>query len=133
MKVFERNTTVSQNVMQILEEHHAPISIIQVMKKLRENDLSPNKSTIYRIFDKLKEKKVVSEMVLKNGITYYEIKSNHHHHHFLCESCDTVYCLATCHSDTLTFDIKKLVPNKNFNVNYHEFTLYGQCDLCQKS
>ena len=43
MKVFERNTTVSQNVLQILEEHHAPISIIQVMKKLGEKDLTPNK------------------------------------------------------------------------------------------
>ena len=81
------------------------------MKKLRK-DLTPNKSTLYRIFDKLKEKKSRFRDGVKNSITYYEIKSNHHHHHFLCELCDNVYCLTSCHSDTLTFDIEELVPNK---------------------
>ena len=131
MKIFERNTAISKNVIQILEEHHAPISVSQVTIKLNKLNLTPNKSTLYRIFDKLKEKKRVTELILKNGITYFELKSNHHHHHFVCEDCDIVYCLSTCHLDKLNINTNDLTPNSNFKVKHHEFTLYGICDLCE--
>ncbi|RAP32442.1 hypothetical protein DID75_04935 [Candidatus Marinamargulisbacteria bacterium SCGC AG-410-N11] len=132
MKTFKRRTVISDKVMELLSNSKKPISILQLLSKLKAKKLEPNKSTVYRIIEKLKEKKMVNELVFRNGIAYYELLSNHHHHHFFCNECEFVFCMDTCHLEKNKINVNNMLPNNQFKVFDHDFNLYGTCDNCLK-
>ena len=129
--MLQRKTIVSTELMNIFERSSQPLSVNQLIEKLKDKGLTPNKSTIYRIVEKLKKQDTVTEIKTTNGNSYYELnKHTHHHHHFICSSCDTVYCLDQCHLDAFKINTKKLLPNQNFIIKSHEFNLHGICGQC---
>ena len=130
--MLERNTIVSQNVMALFESSKHPLSANNIIQQLNNRQLSPNKATIYRILTKLKKSNIISEFSTKNGTSFFELNSHthHHHHHFICNSCDTVFCLNQCHLDAQKINISALLPNTNFKVESHEFNIYGTCEPC---
>jgi len=130
MTTFERKTIVSERVMDILNKTDVPISIAQLSQRLQNEKISPNQTTLYRIIEKLKTKKMIYGVTLKNGITYYELSKNHHHHHFFCNICEQLFCLDHCHLDQNNIDASTLLPNTQFKLTDHEFNLYGICDTC---
>ena len=127
--IFKRKTAVSESVLDILESNSKPISFLQLKTALLKQGLTPNKSTIYRILEKLKEKSVISELYFKNGSRFFELESRHHHH-FYCTNCDDVYCLDQCTFESPNHSLNDLAPNPNFNIQLHDFNLYGICDSC---
>eukprot|EP01047_Picozoa_sp_COSAG01_P034888 COSAG01_NODE_2642_length_7323_cov_13.197121_6_plen_132_part_00 len=130
--MLKRNTIVSTRLLEVLETATHPLSAIQILNKLAEQNLRPNKSTVYRILDKLIAQNTLHAIVLKQGRTYYEMTKgkHHHHHHFFCEVCETLFCLSRCHVDTFNIDLSALLPNKKFKITQHDFNLYGRCDKC---
>lgn len=91
----------------------------------------PNRTTVYRILDKLVAAEEVKTIALKTGVSYYEmVKDKRHHHHFICTKCDDVFCLGGCHVKTFDIDLTKLLPNSSFSIQAHDFNLYGVCDKC---
>jgi len=134
MKMFERKTIVSDKVLSILRESSHALSINQIVDELKKSDLEPNKSTVYRILDKLIAKEIASSIVVKNGGAYFELikESHHHHHHFYCNHCETLFCLNSCHVDTHNIDLSKLLPSPNFQIKSHDFNLYGICEPCKQ-
>lgn len=131
--MFNKKTIVSENVLRILNEATQPISISYVLDELKKVELTPNKTTLYRIMDKLTQKKEVHVLVLKNGISYFELARKHHHHHFFCTQCETLFCLETCHLDQFQINLSGLLPNNQFKINQHDFNLYGTCNTCTSS
>lgn len=131
--VFMRRTIVSNKVMSLLQSSQVALSITQLLEKLKEDGLQPNRSTVYRILDKLVEKGVVSLLAVNNAPTYFEWSDKKgHHHHFFCYECKTLFCLSRCHVETLGVDLKKLLPNQHFKITAHDFNLYGVCPPCAK-
>ena len=128
--MFDKKTIVSENVLKLLHNATQPLSISELLDALKKIDLTPNKTTIYRIMDKLTQKKEISVLVLKNGISYFELSKNHHHHHFFCTTCESLFCLETCHLDRFKIDLSGLLQNNNFQISQHDFNLYGTCDNC---
>ena len=132
--MLERKTTISRQVMDIMRHSSHALSVMQIMEKLAKLDLNPNKTTIYRMLDKLVEKDNVSSTTLSNGVTYYELKHGHkHHHHFFCQNCEMVFCLNSCHLEHLNIDPSIMLPNPSFQITSHEFNLYGKCDRCAQA
>ena len=132
MIVFKRKTIVSEKVLEILKNRKKPICISQLEEHLKKVNLTPNKTTLYRIMEKLKTKKIIHEIIFKNGVAYFELTSHHHHHHFFCDDCEMVYCLEHCHLDQHQINVSQLLPNHNFKVSQHEFQLYGTCEPCNQ-
>jgi Fe2+ or Zn2+ uptake regulation protein len=136
--LFERNTTLSNKVRQIIEEIDHAISISQLMVRLEKEGLHPNRTTLYRMMEKLQKKEIVTMITLKNGVSYFELakktKSPHHthHHHFFCNNCELLFCLDHCHVDSLDIDLSQLLPTPNFQITAHDFNLYGVCEPCSK-
>ena len=128
--IFERKTIVSEKVLELLKQHSAPIAISQLATLLKNAGLSPNKTTLYRIMEKLKSKQIVQETVIQNGVSYFELATKPHHHHFFCTDCEDVYCLDSCALHSADIDLTQLLPNPNFSLSHHEFNLYGTCDIC---
>ena len=129
--MLHRKTIVSTQLITILKDSHQPLSVNQLMTELRKHQLTPTKTTIYRILEKLKTNKEVIEIKTSHGTSYYEYATHqHHHHHFICNSCDVVYCLDQCHLETNKMNTQALLPNNNFIVQSHEFNLHGICGSC---
>lgn len=129
VNVLERKTTISNHVLRQLEDSHHPLSVSQIMDRLAKHNMNPNKTTIYRILDKLITKGAVTEISVRNGATFYEF-SHQHHHHFICNECETVFCLDACHVHSHGINLTELLPNKKFKIQSHDFNLYGVCEPC---
>ena len=65
--MFERKTTVSTMLLEILKSSSDPVSVSDILNQLEKGQLNPNKTTIYRQLEKLKEKQIVLEIPIKNA------------------------------------------------------------------
>ena len=120
-----RNTKHLTAVFDILEKTSGPISAVDIIKKAKRRSPEINKTTVYRILEKLVSERSVEAIMLKEGALHYEkIRGEKHHHHFVCSSCTKVYCIDSCASG-----IDKMTP-KGFIITNHEITLRGVCKSC---
>ena len=129
--MIKRKTAVSSTVLDVLKHSENALSVPQLLEILAQKDLKPNKTTVYRLMDKLVADHTVSLVTVNNGTTYYELSKNHHHH-FFCNSCAQLFCLTSCHFDSIKFDLNTLLPNPKFKISNHDFNLYGTCEPCSK-
>jgi Fe2+ or Zn2+ uptake regulation protein len=123
------NTAVSKAVLQLIQQSTEPLSVQQLLTLLKEKNINPNKTTVYRIIDKFMGLNILNEVVSNTGTSYYEQKQKHHHH-FFCKTCGNVYCLKNCLIDTHNIQLQELLPSKGFQLSTHDFNLYGTCELC---
>lgn len=128
--MLKRKTIVSKYVLKEFEKSNHPLSVNQIIENLNHKGISPNKTTVYRIIEKLLSKSIISEISVKNHSSVYEFTKDHHHH-FICNECHTVFCLDQCHVKSHQINLDNLLPNKNFIIQSHDFNLYGICENCQ--
>ena len=128
--MIKRNTVVSQKIKELFEKSSHPMTAPTILNQLTLEGLSPNKSTVYRILEKLLSDNVIEAITLRHGSRYFELTSKRHHHHFFCNSCETLYCLSSCHVEKLNINLNSLLPRPDFKINTHDFNLYGQCNRC---
>ena len=128
--MFDRNTIISSTVLTILKNASQPMPVKDIIAQLNEESITANKTTIYRIINKLKQKKEISELTINKGATYYELRCDKQAH-LICNKCDSIRCL----------DLKEIMPlvklqqaamSKQFEINSHELNVYGTCELCGK-
>jgi Fe2+ or Zn2+ uptake regulation protein len=129
--MLDRKTEVSRCVILELEKAASPLSAGEILRRLESHNLSPNKTTVYRILKKLSEKKAVSEIAVRHGAVYYEL-TKHSHHHFICTACGDVSCLQATLGEHLNRTVTDLLPSNKFEVESHEFNIYGRCEPCVK-
>ena len=129
---LQRHTIISDKIIQILKQAQQPLSIQNILNILKSNTLTPNKSTVYRILEKLKRNNDIQIIPLNNGCNYFEWKKQEHHHHFFCLTCEELTCLNSCLIHSHQIDLQKLVPNQNYTILNHDFNLYGICEKCSK-
>lgn len=125
-----RHTPLLESVLEILTLSHQPLSVPEILTTLAKKNLTPNKTTLYRMLDKLIEQEKVAALILDPKITYYEIKT-YDHHHFVCKNCETVKCF---HDADLVSEIQKLsikLADKGIAVQEHQVSLSGTCSDCK--
>ena len=130
--VFKRNTVISEKVLNIFNSLESPINFKQLLESLNKDGISLNKSTLYRILDKLIKNEVISAITLQNTMTYYEKKQLDRHAHFQCTSCEKVICVNDVKTE-FNSNINANSKKNNFTIHTHEYTLYGHCKLCSAS
>jgi Fur family ferric uptake transcriptional regulator len=87
-----------------------------------------NDSTIYRILKKFVGAGLVKELLLSQGVTYYEIKG-HHHHHIVCVKCGYIEGLNIECKSFLAQDF--LENNQSFHkIVDHSMELFAICKKC---
>jgi len=105
-----RKTKSVKLVLDEFEKHTSAISVVTLVDRFNSE---MNKTTVYRILDKLEDDGFLHSFLGKNGHKWYA-KCNgcsstiHHdiHPHFQCLSCGKVDCL--------TIDVSiPLIPNRN--------------------
>ena len=124
MGVIRKTQSVSL-VLNECEKSSKAISAIELVKRL---DDKINKTTVYRLLDKLEDDGLLHYFLDSNGVKWFAkckicSKSKHHdvHPHFQCTDCGIVDCL----------EIKITIPEiPNRKVVNSQILVLGQCDLC---
>ena len=122
-----RNTPLLMKVLALLKKSSRPLSVPDIQKALSKS--APNKTSLYRMMEKLEKEGVVEALLLNPRVTFYEYKT-HHHHHFLCEKCSTITCLTDSALEARIHALEKKLTARGLRVSEHHFSLSGVCSAC---
>ncbi|WP_159020331.1 Fur family transcriptional regulator [Algibacter sp. L3A6] len=120
-----RKTKSVEIVLKEFDEDSSAISVITLVERLRSQ---MNKTTVYRILDKLEDDGIVHLFLGKNGHKWYakchNCSSAVHkdiHPHFQCVSCGKVDCI----------NVNVVIPEiANRKVEISQILLQGKCESC---
>ncbi|ARV08429.1 transcriptional regulator [Winogradskyella sp. PC-19] len=120
-----RKTKAVNTVLNIFEEKNEAKSVVSLIELVKGE---MNKTTVYRILDRLEQDGIIHSFNGKDGLKWYAkchgCSSHSHsdtHPHFQCTECDKVECLS--------LEVK--IPTlKNHKVETTDILLRGQCESC---
>ena len=120
-----RKTKAVNIVLNIFEHNNEAKSVVNLIELVKGE---MNKTTVYRILDRLEQDGTIHCFNGKDGLKWYAkcngCSENHHydlHPHFQCTNCDKVECLS--------LEVK--IPTlKNHKVDTTDILLMGQCSDC---
>lgn len=123
----KRKTKSLGLILSIFENSTAAISVVDLIAKFK-GDM--NKTTVYRILERLENEGAIHSFLGSNGLTWYakchQCTSHHHndiHPHFQCEECGKVECL----------EINIPIPTvDNKIIQSADVLLKGQCSDCME-
>jgi len=118
----------TKSVEALLNEFNKSSSAISAKKLIESLGSDFNKTTIYRVLDKLEDDGVLHSFLGRNGLKWYakcnDCSSNNHsdlHPHFQCLDCGKVDCLAVS-------VILPKIPNRKIEVS--QLLIQGKCETC---
>ena len=125
MSIIRKTKSVGL-LLKTFEQNSQAISAVNLIKQLEQK---MNKTTIYRILDRLENDGIVHSFLGKDGIKWYAKCSNdcsaHTHHdihpHFQCQDCGKVDCMP------MNFEVPSF-PNRK--INFTQLLFVGQCENC---
>ena len=120
-----RQTKSVKRILNEFEKEPKALSTVDLIKRLSQDH---NKTTIYRVLDRLEDDGVLHSFQGTDGVKFYAkchgcSKSQHSdiHPHFQCVSCGKMDCL----------DVRVSIPKvPNRRVLSSEFLLQGHCEQC---
>ena len=124
MKIV-RKTKSLETLLSTFNNSSSAFSVVDLVDRYKEQ---MNKTTIYRILEKLEQDGVVHSFLGIDGLKWYAkcnaCSHDHHvdtHPHFQCQLCGKLDCLET------EISIPS-VPNRR--VNFAQILLVGRCEDC---
>ena len=120
-----RKTIAVTTLLQIFEDKNEAKSVVNLIALLKDE---MNKTTVYRILDRLEQDGVIHSFNGKDGLKWYAKCEGCHAHqhsdkhpHFQCTECDKMECLS--------IDVK--IPSlQNHKVVSTDILIMGQCEVC---
>ncbi|AXT20249.1 transcriptional regulator [Flavobacteriaceae bacterium AU392] len=123
-----RKTKSVEALLKEFQKGSSAISAIDLIKRLSHK---LNKTTVYRILEKLEDDGVLHSFLGKNGIKWYAkcngCSTSGHidtHPHFQCLNCGKVDCL------TIDVQIPKIL---NREVTVSQVLIQGKCENCLRT
>jgi Fe2+ or Zn2+ uptake regulation protein len=126
-----RITNIRKALVSVLSKSPQPLSVSQILSKFHKNDLTANKTTVYREIDFLKKLNIVREVEFGDGKKRYELLGADHHHHIVCVKCANI-------SDfDFDIDLKKhersIEKQTGYMIMEHSIEFFGVCQNCQRN
>ncbi len=124
MKIVRKTKSV-ETIIKTFKNSSNAFSVVDLVNRYKKE---MNKTTIYRILDKLEQDGVVHSFLGIDGLKWYakcnDCSHQHHadtHPHFQCQLCGKLDCLDT--------DISiPTIPNRK--IDFAQVLLVGRCDDC---
>lgn len=124
MKSYKRTKSVSL-IADLFGETNQALCVVDLVKTFQEY---MNKTTVYRILDRLEEQGFLHSFTGRDGLRWYakcnqdiDSRNNTDHPHFQCEICGKSKCL---HID---FSIPNL---PDYKISATKVLLTGKCNDC---
>ncbi len=120
-----RKTKSVNTILEIFDKNEHAISVVELVDQLSH---AMNKTTIYRILERLDQDAVLHSFLGKNGVKWYakcnNCTSDHHHDvhpHFQCVQCGKTDCM----------DMDVRMPNTpNRQIESVQVLYTGTCEDC---
>ena len=120
-----RKTKSVKIIIETINDSNSSISAVDLVKRFNHQ---MNKSTIYRILEKLENQKMVHSFMGPDGLKMYakcnSISSQIHvdtHPHFQCKECGQIDCLPS----NISIPV---IPNRK--VDFAKILIVGKCEQC---
>lgn len=117
-----RSVTLVREIFENIKEAKSVVNLVELLKA------DMNKTTVYRILDRLEQQGIIHSFTGKDGLKWYAkcqgCSSHAHedlHPHFQCTTCDKVECLPV---------YIEMPSFKNRRIDSADILLMGQCDRC---
>ncbi|WP_196887365.1 Fur family transcriptional regulator [Aureivirga sp. CE67] len=118
----------TQSVAVLLKEFENKPNAISAIELIKRLSSKINKTTVYRVLDKLEDDGVLHSFLDNSGIKWYAkcngcSKTGHidMHPHFQCLSCGKVDCLSV---------EVKIPPIPNRKIEVSQVLIQGRCESC---
>lgn len=121
---MQRETRQRRAIRQIFEESGHPLSPRELLEAAREHVAGLGIATVYRNLKSLQDEGWIVPVDLPGEPSRYEVAGKGHHHHFHCRNCDRVFEVEGCPGN-----LRNVTPD-GFQLERHEFVLYGLCEAC---
>ena len=121
-------TPVRRTIIEVLLQTSDPLSITDLIEKLKLKKLIPNKTTLYREVTFLKNMQVLQEVEFGDGKKRYEI-SHTHHHHIVCIKCNIIKDVPM--EKDLNATEQKILNKMGFKPIGHSLEFFGLGSNCQ--
>ena len=126
MAMNKYKKTKSVNLIINTFKNENALTVIELVNRFKTK---MNKTTVYRILERLEESKILHSFLDQNGLRRYaknnknisSSKVTSKHSHFLCEDCLVSVCMP--------LEIK-IPKTPNYIVNNSEHLLIGYCNSC---
>lgn len=123
---IQRQTNSLKKVWHQFENSNEALSVVDLVKQLT-NEM--NKTTVYRILDRMESDGKLHSFTGKDGLKWYakchECTGDNHidlHPHFQCNTCGKVECLPE--------EIQ--IPNiSKYEIEQAQVLFLGKCDRCK--
>lgn len=127
-----KRTKNREAILNLIYSAKKPISASDILEQLSNQGLEPNKTTVYRKLDMLKQEGVIREVMIDSSTTYYERSNMHHHHHVICMNCKKVSDFhPNAHlEDSIHETEEELFAKLGFKTLQHSFEFFGYCSEC---
>lgn len=116
-----RNTKIRRHIYQALGEHHL-LTADQITDAINAQGTTADRVTVYRNLDTFVHHQLACIHHFQDSVARYELRHTHHDHAF-CTSCGKIQSIP-CQSYTLQL--------KDFAIDHHHITIYGNCQKCQE-
>jgi Fe2+ or Zn2+ uptake regulation protein len=124
-----RKTPLLEAVKNIFESKEGPINVPDLQNFLKIHGFVPNKTSLYRMLDRLKTEGFIDDILLDTKTTYYERKT-HHHHHFTCDSCRSIECITDPELESHIHLLAAKLEAKGLVIKEHHLSFAGNCLAC---
>ncbi|MBI4599505.1 transcriptional repressor [Candidatus Uhrbacteria bacterium] len=114
-------------ILTILQRAKKPLTVQEVAEKLNPKR---DKVTIYRILEKLKEKRIIRHVDFQHGHAHYELNSDDHHH-IICTACGKIEELEECSLKNMMQQVIKKSA-LFMRLTSHSMEFFGVCKTCDK-
>jgi len=118
----------TKSIEVLLNEFEKTSQALSTVELIKSVDKEMNKTTVYRVLDKLEDDGVVHSFLGANGVKWYakckkcsKTKHTDIHPHFQCLSCGKAECL----------EVEVSIPEiTNKEILFSQVLLQGTCESC---
>lgn len=117
-------------LIELLQQEALPMSIDQIIEKLKKSKHPMNQSTVYRIIESLNEHHIVEKNYSSiSNSTLIQLHTPHHQHYLMCQMCHKMFPIDNCPIHDV---IDSVEIAKDFKILSHNLEIIGICSTCQK-
>lgn len=117
-------------LIELLQQEALPMSIDQIIEKLKKSKHPMNQSTVYRIIESLNEHHIVEKNYSSiSNSTLIQLHTPHHQHYLMCQMCHKMFPIDNCPIHDV---IDSIEIAKDFKIISHNLEIIGICASCQK-
>ena len=124
-----RQTPIYIAICNFFESHIGPADYNDIAGYLSGNNISANKTTVYRQLEKMLVANKIQEFDLGEGKKRYEQKDKHHHH-LICNKCHKIECFEI--DKHLQAQEQDILKTNGFTVTSHMLEFFGICQKCNE-